>query len=415
MSTSSDTDSLAGIRGLDRLVTESLDALGDADMAPRLLAHIAQALGSHKAVLFCPLPGLDPSDDAAAQAHQWGMPEDFLVRYAELIQVRDAWSDALARQQTQALARGGSLSQQLIATRELRRTAFFADYLRPLGIDAMVNSVVEASPEHGMHVLALYNEQGRGEFTPARFAQLRAATPWVRSLMRAQRRMRQARQQAQALERGLDQLALGLVQVNARGALRLANAWARDWLGLADECRGLLASVRGGSAPPPVFLAQVQPALAALVPACLLAGTPLPARLRSAQGRPLLALATPLRGQGANRAHPRRRAAGARAGARMRRALWPDAGRGGVAAAAAARPGAQGDGAGARRQAAHRAHPAGQPVRQDRRPWPGGFGAARIARGLPGVGLMRGTAPGPSHPPFFRRPPQAAHPKAYWR
>lgn len=291
---SSDTDSLAGIRGLDRLVTESLDALGDADMAPRLLAHIAQALGSHKAVLFCPLPGLDPSDDAAAQAHQWGMPEDFLVRYAELIQVRDAWSDALARQQTQALARGGSLSQQLIATRELRRTAFFADYLRPLGIDAMVNSVVEASPEHGMHVLALYNEQGRGEFTPARFAQLRAATPWVRSLMRAQRRMRQARQQAQALERGLDQLALGLVQVNARGALRLANAWARDWLGLADECRGLLASVRGGSAPPPVFLAQVQPALAALVPACLLAGTPLPARLRSAQGRPLLALATPL-------------------------------------------------------------------------------------------------------------------------
>ena len=295
MNARSDGDAFAGIAGLDRIVAESLEALGDADMAPRLLAHIARALGSRKAVLFCPLPGIAPEAGAALQAHQWGMPQDFLARYAQLIQVRDAWSDALAGQQAHASQRGGSLSQQLIATRELRRSAFYADYLRPLSIDAMVNSIVEASPGGGMHVLALYNEQGRGEFTPAQFAQLRAATPWVRSLMRAQRRLQHARQQAGALERGLDQLPMGVLQVSAHGELRFANQHARAWLALADDCRILLHHAGAWRARRAHTLAQLHPALAPLACACRDARTPLSARVQSAQGQPLVALAAALR------------------------------------------------------------------------------------------------------------------------
>ena len=191
---------LLGIPGFEALMAESLEALGEPGMVERLLRRLGGALGSHKVVLFCPLPG---SDDPLA-AYQWGMPDDFLARYANLIQGCDAWSEALERQQGQALARGGSLSQQLVSTPALRRGAFYADYLRPLGIDAMVNSIVEASPEVGMHVLAMYNDLGQSELTPEQFARLRAATPWVRSLMRAQRRLQQAQSHTSALERTLD-------------------------------------------------------------------------------------------------------------------------------------------------------------------------------------------------------------------
>ena len=214
-----------GIPGFETLMAESLEALGEPGMVERLLHRVGESLGSHKVVLFCPLPG---SDDPLA-AYQWGMPDDFLARYANLIQGSDAWSEALVRQQGEALARGGSLSQQLVSTPALRRGAFYADYLKPLGIDAMVNSIVEASPEVGMHVLAMYNDLGQNEFTPEQFARLRAVTPWVRSLMRAQRRLQQARRHSSALERTLDQLPLGLMHVNQRGEVRYLSHPVRSY------------------------------------------------------------------------------------------------------------------------------------------------------------------------------------------
>lgn len=276
----------------EALIAESLEAVGEPGMVPRLLRHLGQALGSHKVVLFCPLPG--EGDPLAA--HQWGMPEDFLERYAALIQGQDAWSEALERQHDQALARGGSLSQQLIGTGDLRKSGFFADYLRPLGIDAMVNSIVEASPEVGVHVLALYNELGQPEFTPAQFAQLRAATPWVRSLMRAQRRLQQAQRHTQALERALNQLPLGLLHVDLQGTLRYLNDHARTWLGVEDECRILLRHATGWQARPPVLLADIHGALPPLLAASQGTRTPVSARLHTPRGLALVALATPLRG-----------------------------------------------------------------------------------------------------------------------
>ena len=284
-----------GIPGFDALMAESLEALGEHGMVERLLRRLGEALGSHKVVLFCPLPG---SDDPLA-AYQWGMPDDFLARYAQLIQGCDAWSAALERQQDAALSRGGSLSQQLVGTAALRKGAFYADYLRPLGIDAMVNSIVEASPEVGMHVLALYNDLGQSEFTPEQFARLRAATPWVRSLMRAQRRLQQAQRHTSALERALDQLPLGVMHVNRRGDLRYLNEHARVWLGIQDACRILLRGAAGWQARQPLQLAQVHPDLVPLLGASLSAQTPISARLQPQHpGAPtaLAALAAPLRG-----------------------------------------------------------------------------------------------------------------------
>ena len=290
-----------GIADLHTLMAESLEALGEPGMVERLLHRLGLALGSHKVVLFCPLPG---SDDPLA-AYQWGMPDDFLARYANLIQGSDAWSEALERQQPQALARGGSLSQQLVGTQALRRGAFYADYLKPLGIDAMVNSIVEASPETGMHVLAMYNDLGQSEFTPEQFARLRAATPWVRSLMRAQRRLQHAQRHSQALERTLDQLPLGLMHVNRRGEVRYLNEHARAWLGVEDECRILLRHATLWQARQPLQLAQIHPGLAPLLAACLSTQSPVSARLQTPQdaspaapaapGGTLVALAAPLR------------------------------------------------------------------------------------------------------------------------
>ena len=283
-----------GIPGFETLMAESLEALGEPGMVERLLHRVGESLGSHKVVLFCPLPG---SDDPLA-AYQWGMPDDFLARYANLIQGSDAWSEALVRQQGEALARGGSLSQQLVSTPALRRGAFYADYLKPLGIDAMVNSIVEASPEVGMHVLAMYNDLGQNEFTPEQFARLRAVTPWVRSLMRAQRRLQQARRHSSALERTLDQLPLGLMHANQRGEVRYLNEHARAWLGVEDECRILLRNATGWQARQPLQLAQIHPGLTPLLSASLSTRSPVSARLQTqndtAPGT-LVALAAPLR------------------------------------------------------------------------------------------------------------------------
>jgi len=286
-----------GIPGLHTLMAESLEALGEAGMVERLLHRLGESLGSHKVVLFCPLPG---SDDPLA-AYQHGMPDDFLARYANLIQGSDAWSEALVRQQDQALARGESLSQQLVATSDLCRGAFYADYLQPLGIDAMVNSVVEASPEVGMHVLAMYNDLGQSEFTLEQFARLRAVTPWVRSLMRAQRRLQQARRHTQALERTLDQLPLGVMHVSARGEVRYLNEHARTWLGIDDECRVLLRHATGWQSRQPLLLGQVHPALVPLLSASLSTRSTVSARLETQNAQSptapttLVALAAPLR------------------------------------------------------------------------------------------------------------------------
>lgn len=290
-----------GIPGFDALMAESLEALGEPGMVERLLRRLGEALGSNKVVLFCPLPG---SDDPLA-AYQWGMPDDFLARYAQLIQGCDAWSAALERQQDAALSRGGSLSQQLVGTAALRKGAFYADYLLPLGIDAMVNSIVEASPEVGMHVLAMYNDLGQSEFTREQFARLRAATPWVRGLMRAQRRLQQAQRHTTALERTLDQLPLGVMHVNRRGDVRYLNENARAWLGIEDACRILLRGAQGWQARQPQQLGQIHPALVPLLGASLTTQIPVSARLQPQHaGAPatLVALAAPLRGAGAGQA-----------------------------------------------------------------------------------------------------------------
>ena len=289
-----------GVSGFEALMAESLESLGDPGMAPRLLRHLGQALGSHKLVLFCPLPG--EGDPLAAS--QWGMPDDFLQRYAELIQVKDAWSEALELQHDQALARGGSLSQQLIATRDLKKSGFYADYLRPLGIDAMVNSIVESSPECGLHVLAMYNELGQSEFTPAQFAQLRAVTPWVQSLLRAQRRLHLAERHTAALERTLNQLPLGLMHVNPHGTVRYLNDHARIWLNVEDECRVLLHHATGWQARQPLQRGQVHAMLAPLLSACLSTRTPVSVRLTTPLHPAMVALATPLRGQDAAQTDP---------------------------------------------------------------------------------------------------------------
>lgn len=280
-----------GMSGFETLMAESMEALGEPGMVERLLQQLGERLGSRKVVLFCPLPG---TDDPLA-AFQSGMPDDFLSRYASLIQVSDAWSDALERQHAEATARGGSLSQQLIGTAELRRGAFYAEYLRPLGIDAMVNSVVESSPEVGVHVLAMYNELGQPEFTQQQFAWLRAVTPWVRSLLRAQRRMQQAQRHAGALEQTLNQLPLGVLHANRQGEVRYLNDHARTWLGVEDECRVLLRHATGWHNRQPLRLAQVDAALVPLIAASLGTRTPVSLRLRTAGNQPLVALAAPLR------------------------------------------------------------------------------------------------------------------------
>lgn len=273
-------------------IAESLEALGEPGMVERLLARLGGQLGSHKIVLFCPRPGRD----AALACHQSGMPEDFLQRYAALIQVQDAWTVALERQHAQALARGGSLSQQLIPTAELRRTPFYADYLRPLGIDAMVNGIVEDSPEVGTHVLAMYNELGQDAFDPTQFAWLQTVTPWVRTLMRAQRRFERQQRHNQRLEQSLDTLPLGLLHATPAGEVRYLNDHARQWLRVEDECRILLRQATGWQARVPQTLAQIDPRLQRLVADCLREAVPMSVRLHAGDEHPLFAVATPLRG-----------------------------------------------------------------------------------------------------------------------
>ncbi|QTD44175.1 helix-turn-helix transcriptional regulator [Ottowia testudinis] len=273
-------------------IAESLEALGEPGMVERLLARLGAHMGSHKVVLFCPRPGRD----AALACHQAGMPDDFLHRYAALIQVQDAWTAALERQHAQALARGGSLSQQLIATRDLRRTPFYADYLRPLGIDAMVNGIVEDSPEVGTHVLAMYNELGQDEFSPAQFAWLQTVTPWVRTLMRAQRRFERQQRHNQRLEQSLDALPLGLLHATPGGEVRYLNEHARQWLRIDDECRILLRQATGWQARTPQTLAQIDQRLQRLLADCLRQAVPVSVRLRTGDEHPLFAVATPLRG-----------------------------------------------------------------------------------------------------------------------
>lgn len=275
-------------------IAESLEALGEPGMVERLLARLGAQLGSGKVVLFCPRPGLN----APLDCHQWGMPADFLRRYAALIQVQDAWTVALERQHTQALARGGSLSQQLIPTPELRRTAFYADYLQPLGIDAMVNCIVEDSLDVGTHVLALYNKLGRGDFNTEQFAWLKAVTPWVRALMRAQRRFERQQQHAHHLERSLDTLPLGLIHATPDGDMQYANAHARAWLGVEDECRILLRRAAGWLDQKPVTLVQIHPHLQKLLGECMQTATPVSVRLEVSDARPLFAVATPMRARG---------------------------------------------------------------------------------------------------------------------
>ena len=57
-----------GIPGFEALMAESLEALGEPGMVERLLRRLGEALGSHKVVLFCPLPGSDDPLTASSGA-----------------------------------------------------------------------------------------------------------------------------------------------------------------------------------------------------------------------------------------------------------------------------------------------------------------------------------------------------------
>ena len=213
-----------------RVLEQSLDELGEPGAVERLLLRVAAEMKTDKVSLYSPRPG----GPMSYPIYQHGLPHDFDAIYLRDMAGRDPWYDGVVARGPQLFRQGGMLSQQLMPTAQFARTPM-GEQMRSYGLDAMASTFIEVDGSgNSFYILCLMNEAGRGDFSDSQFRFLRAVTPWVRRVVHAQRRMDALRRQVEDAQAAVEQMPIGLVQVDADGRLSHANLLARQCLGLDD-------------------------------------------------------------------------------------------------------------------------------------------------------------------------------------
>lgn len=210
---------------MPEVVRSIYDAALDARRWPDFLARFATAFASDSAVIF----GQDFSDrsvDVGAQpasfAAHHGVGEDAIQAFAQHYCRCNVWTE------NEQLHQHGQVvnAARLYPERQLPRTEWYADWLRPQGLFHSFAAVVEKRAQRSFNVTAMRSKR-RGPYTADEETRLHALIPHLQTAFALHRRLHRADALAHASVAVLERLPMGVVLLDGAGAVLHFNAQAQ--------------------------------------------------------------------------------------------------------------------------------------------------------------------------------------------
>lgn len=219
----------------DALLLQAYEAVGEPSRWDRLLGHWATALEADSGLLFTPT---DQFNEQPIHGHAY----DFETArdYGAYFHLHDDWT-LTARSRGLFKAGHTGNGEAIIPQNRLRRSLFYNDFLRRMGQEWLLCSVLfqegnaQAMPET---VLSFYRRTGRRAFGRGATAALQRAVPHLQRCLLLHHELLRARSDRSLIESGLDQLGVGMVMLQADGRVQFANRQAQAALHPVTTHRG---------------------------------------------------------------------------------------------------------------------------------------------------------------------------------
>jgi len=207
-----------------------------------------------------------------------------MQKYQDYYWQHDPWMARLDRMQAGSIAAG----HEFLGQAEYLASEFYQDFLRPQGFQWFMTAIDEVPPK-GISVVSFLRSPRAGEFMQEDRHYLQQMLPHIRNCLRIQRELNAFHERVACLETALDQLAPGVLMLDALGRVRYANEATEAIVRTCPEI-----ALRGGTLylRDPTAQAQLS---AALGPArsprdTLAARTPVPIVFRASDGSITLSL-----------------------------------------------------------------------------------------------------------------------------
>lgn len=154
-------------------------------------------------------------------------------RYEEYYAARNAWMIAWGPRYVT-----GNIvtSQMVLPDAEFRKTEYYADFLRPIGLRHHLGVCLLREAQALSH-LSLLRGPGRGPFGEDDVALLRILTPHLQRALRLHQKLSDLRQESGAAMDALDRLPYGVVLLDAAGRPLRINRMARGIFAARDGLR----------------------------------------------------------------------------------------------------------------------------------------------------------------------------------
>jgi DNA-binding CsgD family transcriptional regulator len=213
----------------EQLIDEIYDAGARPDRWPATLSHLASAVGAEGAVMF----GFSRSRGLMLE-HNGSLDPSSAANF-KARHLNNAWVQGMAQRPTDHLV----LSEELIRLRELRRSAFFDEVLRPGGLGHAALSTLTAGPDITIQ-FSVHKRLTTGSFKSAETLDLRRWLPHLRRALGVSLRLRPA--SGSDIDPVANRLVCAAFTLNRDGALIEVNLQAQH---LAVRC-GSFALSRDG-------------------------------------------------------------------------------------------------------------------------------------------------------------------------
>ena len=223
-----------GTSGPDPGILQELlmDAILDVRGWSAVLRHLSGLLSARQAVLE--VHPSDWKDHPPFILSGWGIREQFRRKYLSTFAVRNPWM-ILGHSRFRA---GAVLpGQRILGLRELVKTEFYTEFLRPQNVLHLVG-VVLADDENGLTTLVFLRSPEAGPFDRTETSVLRKSVPALQKALQTHFRFRGSLDRSWTVQGILDHLQIGIVTLDGRGRTASMNRRAREILA-AREALGL--------------------------------------------------------------------------------------------------------------------------------------------------------------------------------
>lgn len=209
------------------LLSQAYEAVGDPSRWGGLLASWAQALDADSSLLFSPGDQFN-----SLPMHGHGYDFETAKAYGEYYHQHDVWTHS---GRERGLFESGLVGcgEMLAPQDRLRRSLFYNDFLRPMGQEWLLCTVLFKSsnalavPET---VLSFYRGPRRRAFGRGATAALQKAVPHLQRCLTLHHELLRARADRSLFESGLDQIGVGMLLLGDDGRVQFANRRAEALL-----------------------------------------------------------------------------------------------------------------------------------------------------------------------------------------